>query len=106
MAAIVRADSNTWQDVTARVKHDIPPRQLFEMLGWRKRGRRDCGLCKGSSRGTISFSDSTGLWHCHRCHQGGSVIDLIMCAHGVKFLEALTWLATQAGIQLPATARS
>jgi hypothetical protein len=93
-----------WQDVTDQVKRVIPMRQGFAIVGWRTRyGKRAfCGLCECSRRDpSISFSDRKGVWRCHHCDRGGSVIDLIMCAHGSDFITALKFLAAEAGIQLP-----
>jgi DNA primase len=90
-----------WRDTIDQVKRAVPMREALRIVGWRVRSRSrcDCGLCKGSSKGKVAFNDR--LWHCHRCDQGGSVIDLIMCAHGSDFSTALKFLAVAGRIQLP-----
>jgi hypothetical protein len=94
-----------WENVCDQVKRATPLRQVFESLNWRidRSGKRAfCGLCECSRRDpSISISDAKRLWRCHHCGKGGSVVDLIMFAHGVKFIEALKFLAAEARIPLP-----
>jgi hypothetical protein len=73
---------------------------MLRELGWRvrPRNRADCRLCSGRSTGTVSFRER--VWHCHRCHAGGSVYDLVMAARGCSFREALSLVAGIAGVPL------
>src|SRR5215471_15482802 len=90
-----------WQLVVDQVKRAVPVREVLRLLDWRTyHGRRaDCGLCKGSSRETIAFSDR--LWRCHRCGEGGDVIRLVELGHDCRFLSALKFLAEHARIPMP-----
>ncbi|MCC7015382.1 MAG: DNA primase [Planctomycetes bacterium] len=43
-----------------------------------------------------------GTWHCYgACSKGGNVIDFVMTAYNVEFLEALEILGARCGIALP-----
>lgn len=74
--------------------------QLLRHLGWHvwHRNRADCGLCRGSSRGTVAYREH--VWHCHRCQAGGGVYQLIMLTHACNFREAMHYLADLAGVQI------
>jgi hypothetical protein len=71
-------------------------------LRWRvQRGekRADCGLCKGSSRGTVAVTER--LWKCHRCNEGGDAFKLVMLTNNCGFPQALRFVADYARIPLP-----
>lgn len=74
--------------------------EVLRDLGWRLRRwkRADCGLCRGSSKGTVAYDDR--LWHCHRCHAGGDVYSLVRAVHQCDFVSALRYVAQLAGIGL------
>lgn len=74
--------------------------ELLRHLGWplRHRKRADCGLCRGSSKGTVAYGDR--VWHCHRCHAGGDVYGLVRAVHQCDFPRALRYVAQLAGVQL------
>jgi len=89
-----------WRNATEEIKDRLSVREVMESEGWhiRQRGRRaDCGLCGGKEDVAIKRE----VWHCHRCKEGGTVFDLIMETHGVKFPEALKRLAFMARVELP-----
>jgi len=73
--------------------------QMFRHLGWRirQRNRADCGLCRGSSTGTVAYRER--IFHCHRCHAGGDVYALVMQVQHCDFRAALTYVANMAGIR-------
>jgi DNA primase len=89
------------QNPATDLKRAVPMREALRIMGWRvrSRGRCDCGLCKGSSKGTVAFNDR--LWKCHRCGEGGDVFSLIEKAHNCDFKAALKFLAGEARIELP-----
>src|SRR5215469_13255332 len=89
----MRADA---RDIARMVS--IP--QMLLHLGWRlrPRNRADCGLCRGSSKETLAYREH--VWHCHRCHAGGSVYDLVMQAQQCDFRSALAYVADLAGVKL------
>ena len=75
--------------------------EALRHLGWRlrRRGKRaDCGLCRGSSKGTVAYGDR--VWHCHRCHAGGDVYSLVRAVHHCDFPSALRYIAQLAGVRL------
>jgi hypothetical protein len=74
--------------------------QMLNHLGWRlrQRGRFDCGLCKGNSKGTLAYREH--VWHCHRCHAGGDVYSLVRAVHKCDFPDALRYVADLAGVHL------
>ena len=74
--------------------------EVLRHLGWRLRSRKraDCGLCRGSSKGTVAYGDR--VWHCHRCHAGGDVYGLVRSVHHCDFSSALRYIAQLAGVRL------
>ena len=55
------------------------------------------GHGRGPGRGTasagISVRGGVGLWFCHSCGAGGSVVDLVMAAQETDLLGAVEWLS-------------
>jgi hypothetical protein len=78
----------------------VPIRPLLRVLGVRVRNskRADCPLCKGSSTGTVAFTER--LWRCHRCNEGGDVFSLVRAVKRCDFPRALRFVADLAGIRL------
>jgi hypothetical protein len=91
--------AHTWPDARD-VALMVPMRLLLRALGIRVRNRKraDCPLCKGSSTGTLAFTDR--LWHCHRCNEGGDVFSFVRTVNRCDFPEALRFVAELAGIRL------
>lgn len=73
---------------------------ILRHLGWhiRSRSRADCGLCRGNSKSTVSFTDH--FWHCHRCNAGGDLYSLVKAVHNCGFPAALRYVAELAGVRL------
>ena len=87
---------------TRQVARAVPLPSLMRHSGWRvhrSEKRADCGLCKGSSRGTVALTER--LWKCHRCQVGGDVFSLVMQTQRCDFPTALLYVADYAGIPLP-----
>jgi len=80
--------------------------QLLRHHGWRTRhrGRADCGLCRGSSTGTVSYREH--VWHCHRCGAGGDVYSFVGAVQGCDFAAALRYVAEMAGVKLECSTSS
>lgn len=74
--------------------------KILRALGARVRNRKraDCLLCKGSSKGTLAFTES--LWRCHRCNEGGDVFSLVRALHRCTFPDALRYVAEVGGIRV------
>lgn len=70
----------------------------------RKAGKNLVGLCPFHSEKTGSFSVSPErqFFHCFGCGTGGDVINFIMRMERLPFVEAVTFLASRAGITLRA----
>ncbi len=69
-----------------------------------KRGSNYVGLCPFHNEKTPSFSVSRDrqFYHCFGCGVGGDVIKFIMTIENLDFKDAVTHLATLAGMSLPA----
>ncbi|MBQ4159461.1 MAG: DNA primase, partial [Clostridia bacterium] len=69
----------------------------------KKSGRNSMGLCPFHNEKTPSFHVSADkqLYHCFGCGEGGTVINFIMKAENLDFVDALKWLAQRANITLP-----
>lgn len=48
-----------------------------------------CPFHNSKGRKNLSFDDSKGLWYCHSCQRGGTVIELMMEYKGIGFKECL-----------------
>jgi DNA primase len=66
-------------------------------------GTRWKGLCPFHDERTPSFTVDAedGLYHCFGCGAGGDVIGFVQQAEGLDFLEAVRFLADEAGVALP-----
>ncbi|MFD1425688.1 DNA primase [Kroppenstedtia sanguinis] len=73
----------------------------------KKSGRNFFGLCPFHSERTPSFSVSPDkqIYYCFGCGAGGDVIRFLMETEQLTFVEAITQLADQAGIQIPRSQR-
>jgi len=69
----------------------------------KKSGNRYMGLCPFHGEKTPSFHVSADkqLYHCFGCGEGGSVVQFIMKAENLDFVETVKFLAARAGINLP-----
>ncbi|WP_165063964.1 CHC2 zinc finger domain-containing protein [Paludisphaera rhizosphaerae] len=70
----------------------------------RREGAEWCGLCPFHSEKTGSFRihERKGVFKCHGCGAGGTVIDFVMKLDGKSFGEAMDYLAGRLGLT-PAT---
>ena len=69
----------------------------------KRAGRNHVGLCPFHTEKTPSFtvSDERGLFHCFGCGESGTVFTFVMKMERLEFLDAVTQLATRAGVALP-----
>ncbi|MFV9511039.1 DNA primase [Tepidibacillus sp. LV47] len=69
----------------------------------KKSGRNYIGLCPFHSEKTPSFtvSPEKEIFHCFGCGAGGDVIKFVMDIENYSFLEAVQFLANEAGITIP-----
>ena len=69
----------------------------------RKNGRDYTGLCPFHKEKSPSFhvNQEKQLFHCFGCGAGGNLVQFVMRAEGLDFVEALKLMADRAGIILP-----
>lgn len=72
-----------------------------------RKGHEFLGLCPFHDEKTPSFTvnDQKGFYHCFGCGAHGSLVDYVMHTRNLPFKEALTALAQEAGVRLPAFSR-
>ena len=66
------------------------------------------GLCPFHKEKTPSFtvSDEKNFYHCFGCGAHGDVIRFLVDSNGLNFVEAVTQLASEAGMSLPADSKN
>ena len=69
----------------------------------KKNGRDYTGLCPFHKEKSPSFhvNQEKQLFHCFGCGAGGNLVQFVMKAEGLDFVEALKLMADRAGIILP-----
>jgi len=74
-----------------------------QYVSLKKSGRNYTGLCPFHSEKTPSFTVSPDkeIYHCFGCGVGGDVINFVMDIENYSFVEAVGFLAKEAGITLP-----
>lgn len=72
-----------------------------------KRGREHSGLCPFHNEKSPSFTvnDDKAFYHCFGCGAHGDVIRFITEKQGLGFIEAVTQLAGEAGLEMPQQSR-
>ncbi|MGI6778645.1 MAG: DNA primase [Acetivibrionales bacterium] len=85
-----------------RIANDILE-VVGEYVKLEKKGKDYFGLCPFHREKTPSFSVSPTkqMFYCFGCGRGGSVIQFIMDAENIDFIESLKLLADRARIELP-----
>ncbi|GAE89098.1 CHC2 zinc finger domain-containing protein [Acetivibrio straminisolvens] len=85
-----------------RISNDILS-VVGEYVKLERKGKNYFGLCPFHSEKTPSFSvdPSKQLYYCFGCGKGGSVIQFVMDAENLDYIEAIKLLAERARIQLP-----
>jgi DNA primase len=85
-----------------RVNNDIVE-LAQEYVKLERKGKDYFGLCPFHKEKTPSFSvvPSKQIFYCFGCGKGGNVIQLVMYAENLDFIEALKLLADRARISLP-----
>lgn len=84
---------------------------VSEVVGKRvkliRKGKEYSGLCPFHNEKTPSFTvnDMKGFYHCFGCGAHGDVIRFTMETTGIGYVEAITRLAGEVGMPLPAVSR-
>ncbi|WP_339064162.1 DNA primase [Tepidibacillus marianensis] len=89
--------------ITANSTTSSYRRSCWAICSVKKSGRNYTGLCPFHSEKTPSFTVSPDkeIYHCFGCGAGGDVIKFVMDIENYSFIEAVGFLATEAGITLP-----
>lgn len=66
-------------------------------------GRQHKGCCPFHAEKTASFYVYDDAFHCFGCGAHGDAISFVMQTEGAAFMEAVTRLATEAGLEVPAS---
>lgn len=94
--------SVTIRDMADAVKQSVTARQVAESLGLKVNA---AGMCKcpihGEKTGSMKVYPGTRGWYCFGCHQGGSVIDLVMLYYGLDVKGAVELLNNDFNLGLP-----
>ncbi len=93
--------NDTWLD-TLLAKNDIVS-VVSSYVHLKAKGQRMWGLCPFHSEKTPSFSvvPDKQMFYCFGCHMGGGVVQFIMQAEKLSYIEAVKFLAQRAGMELP-----
>lgn len=69
----------------------------------RRNGRDATGLCPFHNEKTPSFhvSSEKQVYHCFGCGAGGSVVNFVMQAENLTFVDAIKFLGERTGISIP-----
>ncbi|MBI5154829.1 DNA primase [Candidatus Poribacteria bacterium] len=96
--------SRTLKDVTRQIKEQA---DIVAVIGrtvsLKKAGASYKGKCPFHNEKTPSFNvvPAKGIYHCFGCGAGGSVIDFVMKADRLEFIDAVKKLAAELGIEVP-----
>ncbi len=91
------------QETIDQVRHSVDLPELIRSCGTRLRrqSRQHVGWCPFCVRPrTPVFTVYHENYYCHRCHKAGSAIDWMMQSQGMRFTEAVEYLADRAGISV------
>lgn len=84
-----------------RIRIDLPD-LIGESVSLRRSGNRWTGLCPFHNEKTPSFTVSAdGFYKCFGCGTAGDVFQFVMETRGVRFVDAVRFLAERAGVDLP-----
>lgn len=81
---------------------------VSEYVKLKKVGAHYVGLCPFHQERSPSFSvsDQKGIFYCFGCKKNGDVITFLQEVQSLSFYEAITWLAKQNDVEIPATFRN
>jgi len=89
-------------DYAAVIRRSVTARQVAELLGL---APNRAGFCKcpmhGEKTGSLKLYPGDRGWYCFGCHQGGSVIDLVMQYYGMDLKNAIQLINEEFGLGLP-----
>lgn len=89
-------------DYADAVKRSVTARQVAELLGLEVDSH---GFCKcplhGEKTSSMKIYPGSRGWYCFGCHQGGSVIDLVMAYYGLGLKDAIRLLNDEFQLGFP-----
>ena len=90
------------RDLADAVRNSVTATQVAESLGLHPNNK---GFCKcpihGEKTGSMKLYPGNRGWYCFGCHQGGSVIDLVMAYYGLDLPGAIELLNDDFSLGLP-----
>jgi hypothetical protein len=95
-------------DHVATIKATVSLEQELMDIGvtLRKNGAGQVGICPFHTEKTPSFHlYPDGRYHCFGCHAHGDIVTFTQQYRGLDFIQAVRYLALQAGVRLPLPAR-
>ena len=90
-------------DFAQIIRESVTSREMLESMGVAvdRRGMACCP-CHGEKTPSLKvYRDPSRGWHCFGCHRGGSVIDLVMLEHGLRFRDAMKKINEDFDLGLP-----
>lgn len=87
----------------AAVKELVPLSVGLDLVGYDGGSRGPCPVHGSTSEHSRTFSvdHDSGVWYCHKCKAGGSVLDLVARCNGVTIFEAARQLCEAAAVEVP-----
>ena len=75
---------------------------VSEYVDLKPAGKNHKALCPFHNESTPSFmvNRDRQMWHCFGCNEGGDIFTFVEKMEGMKFIEALKFLADRAGVEL------
>lgn len=90
-------------DFAQIIRESVTSREMLERMGVAvdRRGMACCPFHGEKTPSLKVYRDPSRGWHCFGCHRGGSVIDLVMMEHGLRFRDAMKKINEDFDLVLP-----
>lgn len=89
-------------DMADTIRRSLTAEQVAKAIGLKP---NRAGFCKcplhGEKTGSMKLYPGSRGWYCFGCHQGGSVIDLVMAYYGMDLRGAIEFLNDEFQMGLP-----
>ena len=92
------------EDIIVRVREATNIVDVIgECVALKKTGKNLVGLCPfhADTKPSFTVSEEKQIFHCFGCGQGGNVLTFLMQYNNLNFPEAVGFLATKYGIEIP-----
>lgn len=96
-----------YSDYAAIIRRNVSAVRVGEALGLSpdKAGFCRCPVHADKTASMKLYPGDRG-WYCFGCHEGGSVIDLVMACEGLDFKNAVAWVNDTFNLRLPIGAKA